>query len=277
VAGATGRLTDVGGFERFVALGDSFTEGMQDELGPDGRHLGWADRVADALAVHAGGLRYANLAVRGRLLDEVVTEQVPVALDLGADLISFHAGANDVLRPNVDVASLGGRYDEAVAALRASGAEVVLFTVLERAGGTGRFADALARRIAAFNARVVRPTAQRHGATLVDVGAVRSLHDRRLWHEDRLHLVAEGHRRVTAAVLEALGVDDAQLLGGEAGWWRQHLDVARPATRRAAVTAEVRWVRRHLLPWVGRRIRGTSSGDGVPCKQPELVELRPAP
>ena len=49
-----------------VSLGDSFTEGLEDDLGPDGRHLGWADRVAAGMAVREGGLRYANLAVRGR-------------------------------------------------------------------------------------------------------------------------------------------------------------------------------------------------------------------
>jgi lysophospholipase L1-like esterase len=263
------------GADRFVAIGDSFTEGLHDEVGVDGRHRGWADRVAETLALTGGGLRYANLAVRGRLLDEVAADQVPLALGLGADLVSFHAGGNDVLRPKADLGALAERYDAAVERLRASGAEVVVFTVLERAGGTSRLADGLARRIAAFNGRVVRPTAQRHGARLVDIGVVRALQDRRLWHEDRLHLRPEGHRRVSSAVLETLGVDDPALLGGRPGWWRQPLDVASPATRPQVVTAEVRWVGRHLLPWVGRRIRGTSSGDTVAPKRPELVELRP--
>ena len=90
----------------FVALGDSFTEGLEDDLGPAGRHLGWADRVAAALATREGGLRYANLAVRGRLLDQVVAEQVPAALALRPDLLSFHAGPNDVLRPGRDVGAV---------------------------------------------------------------------------------------------------------------------------------------------------------------------------
>jgi lysophospholipase L1-like esterase len=257
----------------FVALGDSFTEGMQDDPGPDGRHRGWADRVAEALAVRNGGLHYANLAVRGRLLDEVAEEQVPVVEELAPDLVSFHAGANDVLRPGVDLADLARRYDEAVGVLRASGSSVLLFTVLERAGGRGRFADALARRIATFNT-AVRRTAERHGAVLTDVGGVAALHDRRLWHEDRLHLVRHGHVRIAAAVLESLGVDDPSLLGGRPGWWRQPLSEVRTA-RSAAFVADARWVGRHLLPWVGRRLRGVSSGDGVVCKRPELVELVP--
>ena len=69
------------------ALGDSFTEGLMDEVGPDGRHRGWADRVAQALAERAradgaDGIEYANLAVRGRLVRQVVAEQVPAAVAL---------------------------------------------------------------------------------------------------------------------------------------------------------------------------------------------------
>lgn len=259
----------------FVALGDSFTEGMQDDLGPDGRHLGWADRVAAAIAIRTGGLRYANLAIRGRLLDQVVAEQLPVGLDLAPDLVSFHAGPNDLLRPRgPSVVDVLARYDAAVARLRAAGPAVLLFTVLERAGGTGRTADRLAARFGLFNDGV-RATARRHGALLVDVGPVAALHDRRLWHEDRLHLSPEGHARVAAAVLETIGVDEPELIGGDPGWWRVPLAPGAPPRRGADLVADVRWVRRHLLPWVGRRVRGVSSGDGMTPKHTALVDVRP--
>lgn len=258
--------------DSFLALGDSFTEGMEDELGPDGRHRGWADRVAAALAVERPGLVYGNLAVRGRLLDQVVTEQLPIALELQPDLVSFHAGPNDVLRPGMDLAALAARYDEAVARLRSTGHTVLLFTAIERAGGTSWFADRLAERFRAFNAEV-RRTSARHGAVLVDVGRERAFYDRRLWHEDRLHLAPEGHRRVAAAVLEALGVSDPHLLGGPPGWWRQHLLATRRPPRHRRVADDVRWVSRYLAPWVGRRLRGVSSGDGVRCKRPELTTI----
>jgi lysophospholipase L1-like esterase len=255
-------------------MGDSFTEGLEDEPGPTGRHLGWADRVAAALATREGGLRYANLAVRGRLLDQVIAEQLPTALALHPDLATFHAGPNDVLRPRTDVTAVLARYDAAVARLRDAGLEPVLFTVIERAGGTGRTAARLADRFAAFNAGV-RDVARRRGARLVDQGAVLALQDRRLWHEDRLHLAPEGHARVAAAVLERLGVTDPHLLGGEPGWWRVPLDAAPRPGRRADVLADVRWVRRYLLPWVGRRLRGVSSGDSVAPKHVELVDVLP--
>lgn len=257
----------------YLALGDSFTEGMHDELGSDGRHRGWADRLAEALAQRSGGLRYANLAVRGRLLGQVVEEQLPVALSSRPDLVSFHAGPNDVLRPRVKLASVLHRYEHAVRALREAGCEVLLFTVLERAGGQGRLADSLARRFATFNAGI-RATAQRRGAWLVDIGGEPALHDRRMWNEDRLHLAPHGHARVAAAALETLGVSDPDLLGGAPGWWREPL---RPVAPHAAsrLADDVRWAGRYLVPWVWRRVRGVSSGDGMVCKRPELAPVRP--
>lgn len=261
-----------------VATGDSFTEGLEDDLGPGGRHLGWADRVAAALATVAApdGIRYANLAVRGRLLDQVVDEQLPVALDLRPDLVTFHAGPNDVLRPRTDIAAVLRRYDRAVGLLRDAGVPTVLFTVVERAGGTGRTAQRLASRFAAFNDGV-RDVAERRGALLVDQGAVAALQDRRLWHEDRLHLAPAGHERVAAAVLHRLGVTDADLLGGDPGWWEVPLDVAPRRPRSHDVVQDVRWVRRYLLPWVSRRLRGVSSGDGLAPKHVELVDVVPRP
>ena len=255
-----------------VVMGDSFTEGLEDDLGTTGRHLGWADRVAAALATRSGRVRYANLAVRGRLLDQVVDEQLPVAVALQPDLATFHAGPNDVLRPRTDVAAVLGRYDRAVGSLADGGVPTLLFTVIERAGGTGRTAAALAARFAAFN-EGVRAAAARHGALVADLGAVPALQDRRLWHEDRLHLAAEGHARVAAGVLEALGVLDPALLGGEPGWWRVPLRPGERTGRRSDLVADVRWVRRYFAPWVGRRLRGVSSGDGMTAKHASLVDV----
>lgn len=258
---------------RFVALGDSFTEGLHDDLGPLGRHRGWADRVAAALAQHEGSVAYANLAVRGRLLGEVLDEQVAPALRARPDLVSFHAGGNDVLRPGVDLAALAAAYDRGVGTLRTTGAEVVLFTVLEGVGRSGPVARRLSAHIARFNAEVVRPAAVRHGATLVDVGPEAALQDLRFWHDDRLHLRPAGHRRVAAAVLEAVGIDDPALSGGPPGWWR---DPLHPAPRNGPLARsgeDLRWVRRHLAPWVGRRLRGVSSGDTIAAKRPQLEVL----
>jgi lysophospholipase L1-like esterase len=259
----------------YVAVGDSFTEGLEDDLGPAGRHLGWADRVAAALAVRNGGIRYANLAIRGRLLDAVIGEQVPVAVELAPDLVSFQAGGNDILRPRVDLPALRERYEQTVGKLRATGSEVLLFTFVGRTGGSGRTAALLAGRFGAFNEHV-REVADRHGCPVADLGsAAATLGDRRLWHGDRIHLAPAGHARVAAAALEALGVDDAALLGGAPGWWREPLEARPPARRGADLVDDVRWVRRHFAPWVSRRLRGVSSGDGLSPKYSELMDVVP--
>jgi lysophospholipase L1-like esterase len=258
---------------RLVCVGDSFTEGMCDDLRPDGHHLGWSDRVANALALQAAQnddeVEYANLAVRGKLLDQVVDEQLDVAASFAPTITTFHAGPNDVLRRGTDLNDLFRRYDAAVARVAGSSERVLLFTSIGRAGGTGRLAEFLADRFARFNENV-RAVGDRHGALVVDLERVPVLTDRRLWHTDRLHLNADGHRRVTAAVLEQLDVADPDLLGGPPGWWCEPLPPRPPASRRDDLGRDLAWARDHLAPWVMRRIKGTSSGDGRDPK-----DLRP--
>ena len=117
----------------------------------------------------------------------------------------------------------------------------------------------------------------RHGALVVDLEPVQVLTDRRLWDSDRLHLNADGHRRVAAAVLEQLDVRDPALLGGEPGWWREPLPPRPPTTRKDDLATDLAWARDHLAPWVMRRIRGTSSGDGRDPKdlRPQRVDGSP--
>lgn len=246
----------------FVALGDSFTEGLDDRL-PDGAgYRGWADLVAMALADRSEGFRYANLAVRGRLLGRVVSEQVPPAVAMRSDLVSFAAGGNDALRRNFAPDELIDRFDATVARLRGTGADVILF----------RFAD-LASRLPARRTigpraellnEAVGQTAQRHGAMLVDLWADREFDNPALWSVDRLHMSSAGHARVAAHVLSALGLQPPQ------AWWQPP---PWPASRSwaAARAADAAWAARHLLPWVKRRLTGRSSGDNVSAKRPTLT------
>ena len=119
--------------------------------------------------------------MRGKLLDRVVGEQLPLAMSLHPTVRTFHAGPSDVLRRGTDLADLFGRYDDAVARVAAASEQVVLVTSIGRAGGTGRLAQLLAERFARFNVNV-RATAARHGALVVDLERVHVLTDRRLWH-----------------------------------------------------------------------------------------------
>ena len=195
-----------------------------------------------------------------------------VALAAAPDLIVPPGGNGVLLRTSRSRPGRAGR--RGGRPLRPRVRRSLLFTVLEHAGGSGRFADAWPshRGVQRWRGQALRSTPRRRPRRrrrATDAARPPAV------DEDRLHLAPEGHRRVSAAVLEALGTDDERLLDGPPGWWRQPLPVATPPSRVGAVTAEVRWVRRHLLPWVGRRLRGTSSGDAVAANDPELVELRP--
>lgn len=245
---------------RYVAIGDSFSEGIGDEY-PDGRPRGWADRVAEALSEREDDFTYANLAVRGKLLGQIIETQVPAALELGPDLVTVSGGGNDLLRPGTDVADLAVSMDAAVARLRASGADVVLFTGVDPADSA---VIRLTRdRVSRYNDHL-REIAARHGAFVVDQWTMDVLRDWRSWGVDRLHMSPEGHRRVALAVLAALNVPDA-------GDWREPKLAPLPELSRGArLLFDARWARAHLLPWVARRLRGHSSGDTVTAKRPTL-------
>jgi lysophospholipase L1-like esterase len=262
-------------WRRYVALGDSFTEGLWDvpdatgsptDLADTRPTRGWADLLAAHLTERAGGetVRYANLAIRGRKLGAIVGEQVPAALDLGPDLVSLVGGGNDLLRLDADPDALADAMDTAVARLRRAGVDVLLATgfdtvhspVIRRTRG----------RTAVFNAHLWT-IARRHGAYLLDMWGMRSLHDWRMWADDRIHLTTEGHRRVAQAALVALGLepDDER--------WDDPLAPLPPLPLPARVRADAAWLRTHVSPWMTRRLRGRSSGDGRTPKRPTLEPL----
>jgi lysophospholipase L1-like esterase len=252
----------------FVAVGDSFTEGL-DDPDPGGGFRGWADRVAAALAGLEQRFRYANLAVRGKLLDQVVTEQVPRAAEMAPDLVSLAAGGNDILR-RADVDALAARFEDGVAALQAAGCRVLIFT-----GFDPRIFPViglLRGRVAAYNMHL-RAIADSRGCDVVDLWSMRALKDMRSWSPDRLHLNSEGHRRVALRACEVLGVPVTED-------WRAPLPPVTGAdglARRAVWLAErrqdARWATRYAMPWLGRRLRGVSSGDNLAAKRPELLPL----
>ena len=171
-----------------------------------GNYRGWADRVADGMAKAHPDFTYANLAIRGKLVRQVIDEQIEAALAqvTGPEtLISFHAGANDVIRPGYKAEIVLKQYADAVRRLAASGATILLFTVLERTGNTGRSAKMWEERFGGFN-RNVRAVAKEVGAIIADANEEPAFSDKRFLAFDRLHLNALGHERVADAVLELL-------------------------------------------------------------------------
>lgn len=258
----------------FVAIGDSFTEGMSDRL-PDGSYRGWADLLARRLATHAAGsapaqgppaegegFRYANLAVRGKLIGQIASEQVDAAAAMNADLVTLVGGLNDTLRPRCDMGRVCGVLEESVGKLAPSCGQLVLMRSPGRNGpGLDRYRSRM-EHLFGF----IDELAARHGATVVDLYTGGPLADPRLWADDRLHLTDEGHRRVAEAVCQQLGhsaVSD----------WRAPLAPSPSLSWLARRRADVRFTREHLVPWIGRRLTGRSSGDGRFPKRPELTAL----
>ncbi|MBE1524613.1 SGNH/GDSL hydrolase family protein [Nesterenkonia lutea] len=254
---------------RYVALGDSFTEGIGD---PDqtrpGYHRGWADRVAEELALGAAatdGARkfsYANLAVRGKLIAQIRDEQIAPALELRPDLITLCAGGNDVIRPGGDPDEIARVLDTMVQILSTTGATIVLFN-----GPDVRetpVVGSIRGKVAIFNENI-RTIAARHDAVVADMWSLRELTRPEMWDADRLHFSALGHHTIARMVLETMNVKH-DLVPSE----------PRPAPVRSwreARVGDVVWARHHLFPWVIRRLRGRSSGDGIHAKRPNFEPL----
>ncbi|CAM3668834.1 SGNH/GDSL hydrolase family protein [Isoptericola cucumis] len=270
-------------WSRYVAVGDSFTEGLWDPYPfadgspapagteSDAKQRGWADRLADALSARraAAGqapLEYANLAIRGRLLRQVLAEQVDVALEAGPDLVSVVGGGNDILRPQADVDVLSAHLEQSVSAIRATGADVLLGTGFKAGAGLSWTRG----RVGQYNANIWS-IARKHGAHVLDLWGLNPLFDLRMWSDDRIHLTPEGHRRVADAALVGLGLspDDAA--------YAAQLDPLPPQAFVERARANAQWARTHVVPWVQRRIKHTSSGDGREPKWPTPTAAWPAP
>ena len=252
------------GFERYVAIGDSTTEGLDD---PDGRggYRGWANRLAEQVAAAQGSLLYANLAIRGRVARQIREEQLDRAAAMQPDLATVVAGMNDLVRPRFDAEAVGEEIELMQRTLVEVGATVLTFT-LPDLGKVMPLAKRLAPRTIALNEALRRASA-RTGGILVDLAAHSFASDPRLWSHDRFHANALGHERIAAALAHAIEVP------GTNGRWSEPLPPAPPPPAGQRLAGELRWWRGYLLPWIWRHARGRSSGDGRVAKRPDLLPL----
>jgi len=243
---------------RYVAMGDSFTEGIGDpEPNSPGGNRGWADRLAEELGRGKEDFAYANLAIRGRLMQQILGEQLAPALALQPDLVSISAGGNDLIRPGSDPDALAESLDNAVGRMTDAGATVLLFN-----GPDIRDTPVLGLvrgRVAIYNENL-RTIAARHDAVIADMWSLRQLTDPQMWAEDRLHFSPLGHHTIALMALDALNVPHTLT--------PQLPEALPPRTWREARTGDLVWAREFFVPWVLRRLRHQSSGDGISAKRP---------
>ncbi|MCO4253990.1 SGNH/GDSL hydrolase family protein [Pseudarthrobacter cellobiosi] len=261
--GSNPLLSDREGRRVFVALGDSFTEGVgdRDERLPNGVR-GWADRVAEKLAKAEPGWEYANLAIRSKRLRHVITEQLEPALAMKPTLITLYAGGNDILDIGTDMAALMDEYEDLVARLAGTGATVVLFTGFDVK--VSAVLELLKKRNTVYNERV-REIAARYGTVLVDYWCLDAFHDRRMWDSDRLHMSKAGHKYLAGQVLDQLGVPHKIRL--------KDWDPPVRLSLREWEQRQRRWVNDWVLPLFGRKIRGVTLGDTLAPRWPEPVKV----
>lgn len=264
-------------WSRYVAIGDSFTEGLNDPLPdqtnfedrspPEQKFLGWADRLALKLSEINPDLLYANLAVRGRLLADVIDTQLPQALALKPDLISIGAGVNDALRPQWDPTRLAELYERGVKRARDAGVDVLLIGFGDPTY-RGSLMAGMSDRFARLNADVCS-ISQRHDTKLLNFWpATIHSHDH-FWSTDRLHVNAAGHEAASQGALHALGLADDS-------WLYPPFELPSEPPLSDRLIESTRWLTGQAIPWAVRRIQGRSSGDGVSAKRPNLSPVRPA-
>jgi len=252
-------------FERYVAIGDSTVEGLDD---PDGRggYRGWANRLAEKIAAAQGSVLYANLAIRGRTTRQIRREQLDAALAMRPDLVALVSGTNDLLRPHFDADALREDVEAMQGALTGIGASVITFT-LPDLGDVMPLARMVRGRLLRMN-QIIRDAGAKTGTIVCDFAAYPVAADPRLWSDDRLHANTAGHARIAEALAEHLGLEGADRS------WSEPLPDALPPHWGDRLRAEAAWTRRHLLPWLWRHAQGRSSGDGITPKFPRLTLIR---
>jgi len=249
---------------RYVAIGDSFTEGVGDEL-EDGGVRGWADITAQGWADATGEpVQYANLAIRGKLVWPIVEEQLEPALALKPTHLSFNGGGNDILRPRTTIEHIVDAFSHVLRRCDEEGVQLILLS-----GANPSAQLPLSRLIQRRGDQLSDAVVARLGDR-TDVVQALNWPDRELgtpgyWSADRLHMNARGHHRVAARVLTALGLQPPQ------EWWSLPSDV--PSSHLGGFA----YYRTHVGPWVKRRLTGRSSGDGRTAKYGDWIELAPQP
>ncbi|WP_062072305.1 SGNH/GDSL hydrolase family protein [Demequina sediminicola] len=250
---------------RIAAIGDSFTEGVGDEVDGGGVR-GWADVLAAGLAIGLDEpVDYVNVAIRGRLIEPIVNEQLEavLALDPPPTHLTFNGGGNDMMRPGFGADRAVEYAKRVIDRCAEEGVQLVLLTggdPTERLPG-----GATMRRRGAELMEAMLPVVEEHPEIIfVDNWSDAELRRPPYWSKDRLHLNTLGHSRIAARVLTAMGVETDLPTADD--------ELVIPTGARV----EAQYYATYVLPWLGRRILRKSSGDGRAAKYPEWTRMSPA-
>ena len=279
-------VAELNTLERYVAIGDSFSEGMMDPY-PNGTFRGWTDRLAGKLSAvrEQHGLEptlYANLAVRGKLLQQILDEQLDRALELRPTLISIVGGGNDLLRPKSNPDQLAELFERVIARATAEGVRVLTSTSSNSAGSG---LVSLTRGAGGIYNTHICSIAARYGASVIDQWGLQALRTWPAWAADRIHLTPTGHEIVARAAMVALGLgeqldysqhepvgDEVEIPLDVPNWQAVPKGWEQVQPTRAE---DIRWLKEDVGPWVMRRVQRRSSGDNVDPKRPQLVPAQP--
>ncbi|MFA3878878.1 SGNH/GDSL hydrolase family protein [Streptomyces sp. MMCC 100] len=233
---------------RFVALGDSLTEGVGDPV-PGGRR-GWAALLAAGLAEEP--VAFTNLARAGAQTRDVAERQLRAGLALRPDIVSVVVGVNDTLRRTFDLGAVAARLDTVYAEVTGRGA-LLLTACLPDPGAMlglpGPLARPPARRQGAVN-YVVHALSDRYGAVHLHACEGDWTTDPAMWSADRLHPGERGHRQL-ALRFHALLAERGDATGPAPAPETEFQAPSRSASLWWLATAGTGWVARRctdLLP-----------------------------
>lgn len=193
-------------WRRFVALGDSITEGCGMDPVAGVEQVSWVERVACALAESQPGLEFHNLGRRGLRAAEIREQQLARSLELQPDLVSIAAGANDMLVPEFDREGVERDLEPLYAAFAGSGSTVFTFTYMNLPGSGLVPVEAarwVSERMEVLH-EAVAALAERYDAILIDLYSNRDSADAGFFSRDLQHANAAGHAWVADRVVEVL-------------------------------------------------------------------------
>ncbi|MED0827113.1 SGNH/GDSL hydrolase family protein [Bacillus pacificus] len=194
-------------WKRFVAIGDSFTEGIGDEV--EGIVLkSWVDHFVQ-LCVH--DIEYANFAKCGLVTKEIRSQQLEKVLTFKPDLVSLIAGANDVLKGRWNHQAYKNDMEFMIDTLSKTDADIMIanlpdFTV--RLPLASEKKQALKEQLLEIN-EVIRSLSREYKLHYVDFWNHQLVNDNTLWSKDFIHPNSKGYVKVAELIHSSLPVHDS--------------------------------------------------------------------